>query len=109
MKTIQELLIIAKEKGIKSSFLNTLINGYRGKITDAKNGKTTLSSEELSIIENYLLGTETRNSSDKKDEFENKILLLARNKGKQLDQKDKEKLIKIFENTLDTFLDSTDK
>lgn len=32
MKTIQELLSIANEKGVKSSYLNTLINGYRGKI-----------------------------------------------------------------------------
>ncbi len=33
MKTIQELLQVAKEKGVKSSHLNSLINGYRGKIT----------------------------------------------------------------------------
>jgi len=61
MKTIQDLLQIAKEKGVKSSYLNTLINGYRGKITDAKNGKTTLTENEIRIISDYLLGNDDKN------------------------------------------------
>ncbi len=63
MKNIQELLTIAKKRGIKLSFLNELIGGYRGKLTDAKKGKTTLSDNELLIIEHYL-NVEPRASYD---------------------------------------------
>lgn len=54
----EEVLSLAKEKGIKISFLNDLIGGYRGKLTDWKNGKTSLTENELSIITDYLLGKE---------------------------------------------------
>jgi len=54
--TKEEILSLVKEKGIKLSFLNDLIHGYRGKMTDWKNGKTTLSDTELKTITNYLLG-----------------------------------------------------
>jgi hypothetical protein len=55
----EEVLSLAKEKGIKLSFLNDLIGGYRGKLTDWKNGKTSLTENELSIITDYLLGKES--------------------------------------------------
>ena len=62
----EEILSIAKEKGIKISFLNDLIGGYRGKLTDWKNGKTSLTETELSTITNYLLGnTQTSSENDK--------------------------------------------
>lgn len=62
----EEILSIAKEKGIKISFLNDLIGGYRGKLTDWKNGKTSLTETELSTITNYLLGnTQTSAENDK--------------------------------------------
>lgn len=60
----EEILSIAKEKGIKISFLNDLIGGYRGKLTDWKNGKTSLTETELSTITNYLLGKEAFKLSD---------------------------------------------
>jgi hypothetical protein len=41
-----------------------------------------------------------------KSDFEHKLTLLAR-KGDNISESDKEKLLKIFESTLDTFLDST--
>lgn len=62
----EEILSLAKEKGIKISFLNDLIGGYRGKLTDWKNGKTSLTENELSIITDYLLEKENSptNSAD---------------------------------------------
>lgn len=54
-----EILNLAKEKGVKLSYLNTLIKGYRGKLTDWKNGKTTLTEDELKIIVNYLTNNKT--------------------------------------------------
>ena len=54
-----DILNLAKEKGVKLSYLNSLIGGYRGKLTDWKNGKTTLTDTELNTISNYLLGNET--------------------------------------------------
>ena len=52
--TKEEVLTLAKENGIKLAYLNNLIGGYRGKMTDWKNGKTTLTDEELSILTEYL-------------------------------------------------------
>lgn len=79
MSTIDRILTLAKEKGIKQSFLNNLIGGYRGKITDWKNGKSSPSNKDLEIIAeffgvstDYLLGktddpiTPTK---EQKDEF----------------------------------------
>lgn len=52
----EDILKLAKEKGIKLSYLNDLIGGYRGKLTDWKNGKTTLTENEIQVITDYLLG-----------------------------------------------------
>jgi hypothetical protein len=54
MKSKEEILAKAEEKGVKFSKLNELIGGYRGKITEWKNGKTTLSDSELHILTEYL-------------------------------------------------------
>lgn len=58
----EEILTLVDEKGIKLSHLNSLIGGYRGKLTDWKKGKTTLTDDELNIIVNYLLGNEKTES-----------------------------------------------
>lgn len=52
--TKNEILTLAKENGIKLSYLNNLIGGYRGKMTDWKKGKTTLTNEELTILTEHL-------------------------------------------------------
>lgn len=66
--TKDEILALAKEKGIKLAHLNSLIDGYRGKLTDWKNGKTSLTESELQIISGYLLGTETKPSAPVTDD-----------------------------------------
>ncbi len=84
--TKEEILSIAKEKGIKISFLNSLISGYRGKMTDWKNGKTTLTTSELTILTEYLLsqGTSNLNNSEK-------LLII---KYRNMSDEQKEKLLK---------------
>lgn len=52
--TKNEILILAKENGIKLSYLNNLIGGYRGKMFEWKKGKTTLTNEELTILTEHL-------------------------------------------------------
>ena len=63
----EEILSLAKEKGIKLSYLNDLINGYRGKLTDWKNNKTSLTEDEVSVITNYLLGNDNVKVYDDND------------------------------------------
>jgi len=62
---ISEIFLLAKEKGVKISFLNELIGGYRGKLTECKNGKSKLSENEIKIITDYLLGNEKKSLSEK--------------------------------------------
>lgn len=56
--SIDEIIELAKEKGVKLSFLNTLIGAYRGKLTDCKKGKSTLTEKEVETITSYLLNKE---------------------------------------------------
>lgn len=63
MTTYNRIDFLRKQKGIKWGHINEKIGAYRGKLTEVKNGKTTLTQEELSIIAeilettiDYLLG-----------------------------------------------------
>lgn len=74
----EEILSLAKERGIKISFLNDLIGGYRGKLTDWKNGKTTLTETELKTISDYLLGNEQTPSGNVYDQYSAEDLEIAK-------------------------------
>lgn len=63
MKTYERIDFLRKGKGITLAHLNDKIGGYRGKLTEVKNGKTTLSDDEIRILArelstsvDYLLG-----------------------------------------------------
>lgn len=64
MNTFQRIDFLRKSKGITLKFLNERIpNGYRGKLTELKSGKTTLSVSDLACLAklldtsiDYLLG-----------------------------------------------------
>ena len=54
---------LRKKKGVKWGYLNEQISGYRGKLTEVKNGKTTLTDIEINKLAkalgttpDYLLG-----------------------------------------------------
>lgn len=51
--TVERILLLAKERGVKQSFINNLIGGYRGKFTDWKSGKSSPTKEEIQIIAQY--------------------------------------------------------
>jgi len=63
MLPYDRIILRCKETGVSKAFLNNLIGGYRGKLTEAGKGKTTLTNVELSKIAvalmtstDYLLG-----------------------------------------------------
>lgn len=45
---------VRKEKGVTWGYLETLINGHRGKFVDYRNGKTALTDNEETTIANAL-------------------------------------------------------
>ncbi len=57
-ENVLRLLFVAKQKGVKISHLNELIGGYRGKLTDVKNGKSTLKQDEFDILRDFLMSDE---------------------------------------------------
>lgn len=63
MTMYERIDLLRKERGIMWSHLNEKIGAYRGKLTEFKNGKTTLSQDEifriasvLNTSTDYLLG-----------------------------------------------------
>lgn len=50
METVERILALAARKGVKQAHLTRAIGGYRGKLTEWKNKKSSPSSEELLII-----------------------------------------------------------
>ena len=53
MDIVNNIIQLSKEKGVKQSFLEKLIGGHRGKITDWKSGRSTPTEEEVKIIAEY--------------------------------------------------------
>lgn len=58
MTMYERIDLIRKERGIMWSHLNEKIGAYRGKLTELKKGKTTLSQDEIFRIAS-VLGTST--------------------------------------------------
>lgn len=54
MTTYERIDALRKERGIMWSHLNEQIGAYRGKLTEFKNGKTTLSKSEIAKIASIL-------------------------------------------------------
>lgn len=54
MTTYERIDALRKEHGIMWSHLNEQIGAYRGKLTEFKNGKTTLSQAEIAKIASIL-------------------------------------------------------
>lgn len=65
----EEILSLAREKGVKLSFLNDLIGGYRGKLTEWKNGKTSLTEKEITVIADYLTSDSGKEIRDEDIQF----------------------------------------
>jgi transcriptional regulator with XRE-family HTH domain len=50
---VDKVLRLAKEKGVKQSFLADLIGGYSSKLTEWKNGKSTPTEEEIRTLADF--------------------------------------------------------
>lgn len=118
MDILIKILDKLNEQNKSQKDLTDFLGIHSNNFTNWKNGRNTSYlkyisqiAEYLNVSTDYLLGSEYKNnpSEDTLDEFENKILILARTNGKQLDKKDKDKLVKIFESSLKAFLDNNDK
>ena len=115
MNPIDRILTLAKEKGIKQSHLNELICGYRGKFTDLKKGKSSLTEGEYAIIADELgtsveflkCGSEDKKTSSNKSEdtSEDEFILLRRKAG-QVPPEQRKRLYKFLDSTIDNFLEA---
>ena len=86
--TKEELLDKIEASGVKLAYLNELIGGYRGKLTEWKKGKTSLSQEEMKIINDYL---NSKPVITEKALTEDELILL--NAYRQLSEQDKPRLL----------------
>lgn len=86
--TKEELLVKIDASGIKLAYLNELIGGYRGKLTEWKKGKTSLTQEEMKIINDYL---DSKPIVTEKALSEDELKLL--NSYRQLSEQDKPRLL----------------
>lgn len=74
--TVERILHLAKEKGVKQSFINDLIGGYRGKVTEWKKGKSSPTKEEIHVIaeffgvtDEYLIGVDEQENIATENDF----------------------------------------
>jgi len=111
MKTIERILMLMEERGVKQTFIEGLLDGYRGKVTEWKKGKSTPTNAELQIIADFfhvsteylLCRTEERNSSFyqfSKDD----VKVVARIQG-NLPREDADELYKIINENIGKFID----
>lgn len=68
MGTVERILELAKQKGYKQSYIETAIGGYRGKLTEWKNKKSSPNARELEKIAE-LLGTTVAYLEGKSDDI----------------------------------------
>ena len=103
--------MLMEERGVKQTFIEGLLDGYRGKVTEWKKGKSTPTNAELQIIADFfhvsteylLCRTEERNSSFyqfSKDD----VKVVARIQG-NLPREDADELYKIINENIGKFID----
>lgn len=86
----------------KNSFVN-----WEKRDTVPSGDTLTKIAEYFNVSTDYLLGNEPQ-EEPALDETESKILLLAR-RTKDLPEADRQKLVKLFEKSIDTFLEAQNK
>lgn|GEM_PF-1274859 len=110
MKTIERILKLMEEHGVKQTFIESLLNGYRGKVTEWKKGKSTPSSSELEIIADffdvsldYLLQKTDERNSPFHQFTNNDVKVVARIQG-NLPKEDADELYKLINENFDKFM-----
>jgi len=109
-KSVETVLELIEERGVKQAFVEGLLDGYRGKLTEWKKGKSSPTLPELKIIADYfdvsvdyLLG----NTSERNTPFQvfstGGVQLTTRVQG-NISGKDAENLYKIINESFSKFI-----
>lgn len=113
-KIFEELL---QEKGLTPYKVSKATGIANSTLSDWKRGITEPKYDKLCVLAEFLgvsvgrfgaVSQENEPVPFPDSDFERKMKLLAR-KGDKISDSDKEKLLKIFESTLDTFLDASEE
>ena len=108
--TVDRIMMLMEERGVKQTYIEGLLNGYRGKVTEWKKGKSTPTNAELQIIADFFdvsvdylqCKTEERNSPLYQFSKDN-VKVVARIQG-NLAKEDAEELYKLINDNFDKFM-----
>ena len=107
--SVQRIINLLAERGIKQSFVEGMLGAYRGKITEWKKGKSTPTNKELRIIADffdvstdYLLGNTEQTSMEHRRESEG-TQLIARLDG-DLPPAEAQEFFKIIDENFERFM-----
>ena len=110
MNTVERTLMLMDERGVKQTFIEGLLNSYRGKITEWKKGKSTPTHAELQIIADffdvsldYLLNKTDERSPQFQQFTVNDVKVLARVQG-NLPKEDADELYRLINENFDKFM-----
>ena len=110
MSTVERILSLMEEGGVKQTFIEGLLDSYRGKITEWKKGKSTPTAPELQIIADffdvtidYLLCKTNERKSPFHQFSQDNVKVVARIQG-NLPKKDSDELYKIINENFDKFM-----
>jgi len=114
-KSVEIVLELIEERGIKQAFIEGLLDGYRGKLTEWKKGKSSPTLAELNIIANYfdvsvdyLLGRTDERNTPFQIFSESGVQLTVRAQG-NISNEDATHLYKIISESFSKFISEHNK
>ena len=109
-KIVERIITLMEERGVKQTFIEGLLNGYRGKFTEWKKGKSTPTDAELQIVADffdvsldYLLCKTDERSSSFQQFTKDDVKVVARIHG-NLPKEDSDELYKLINDNFDKFM-----
>jgi len=109
-KSVEIVLELIEERGVKQAFIEGLLDGYRGKLTEWKKGKSSPTLSELKIIAayfdvsvDYLLGNTNERNTASQVFSAGGVQLTARVQG-NISNKDTENLYKVINESFSKFI-----
>ena len=108
--SVERVLNLIEERGIKQAFIEGLLDGYRGKLTEWKKGKSSPTLSELQIIASffdvpigYLLGNTEEHSTSTRIFSERGVQMSVRVQG-NLPKEDAENLYSSINESFSQFM-----
>ncbi|MCL2617859.1 MAG: helix-turn-helix domain-containing protein [Defluviitaleaceae bacterium] len=109
---VDRISMLMEERGVKQSFIEGLLNGYRGKITEWKKGKSTPTVLEVNIIADFFdvtpdyLMCRTDERNEPFQQFaKDDVKVVARIQG-NLPKEDADELYRLINENFDKFMAS---